>query len=99
MPKLFAIWNCEMSVNSAGASQAAVALKTLGLRRIKVSAPLPDLLNPSAQRCGISPNAGKLSAKGTRSLTMKLSSHRDTSVSWSPYHGSMMKEGAISVRL
>ena len=88
-----------MSVNWVGASHAAAALNTLGWRSMRVRAPLPDLLNPSTQRCGISPDAGKLSPNGTRSLTMKLSSQRATSVAWSPYQGSMWNEGAISVTL
>ena len=88
-----------MSVNWVGASHAAAALNTLGWRSMRVRAPLPDLLKPSTQRCGISPDPGKLSPNGTRSLTMKLSSQRVTSVAWSPYQGSMRNEGAISVTL
>src|SRR2546422_6818260 len=67
VPKLF--WTSEnwKVFICAGASHAATWENTLGLRRIRDSAPNPDLLKPIAQRCGIVPGAAKLSPKGIRS--------------------------------
>ena len=41
-----------MSVNWVGASQAAAALKTLGLRRMRVSAPVPPHMLAALTRLG-----------------------------------------------
>ena len=67
VPKLSWTPANSKSVICAGASQAAACEKTLELRRMRDSAPNPDLLNPMAQRCGIVPGAAKLSPKGIRS--------------------------------
>ena len=41
--------NSFVSGCSAGKSQAAAALKTVGFRNSSVTAPNPDLLNPTSQ--------------------------------------------------